>query len=78
MNIQRRGNRFQRGTGCYTCASCGKKTRSTGRGDNENVGMCAHCYDRAEDENGLSDESITQAEFDARWYGVPMGQPPKK
>jgi hypothetical protein len=30
-------------------------TRSTGRGDNENVGMCAACYDLAGEENSLLD-----------------------
>ena len=44
-------NRFQRGSGCYVCVSCGKKTRSTGRGDNEYVGLCAKCYDEAGIEN---------------------------
>jgi hypothetical protein len=30
-------------------------TRSTGRGDNEYVGLCAECYDLAGEENHLSD-----------------------
>jgi len=48
-------NRFQRGTGCYTCSICGHKTRSTGRGDNEHVGQCAQCYDWTCLENNHSD-----------------------
>jgi len=42
---------FGKGTGCYTCHCCGKKTRSTGRGDNENVELCAGCFDLASLEN---------------------------
>ena len=62
-----KGNRFAKGSGCYTCSCCKKLTRSTGRGDNENVGLCADCYDRAGDENAVSDGTMTQAEFDKRW-----------
>jgi len=47
--------RFQKGTGVYTCAACGKSTRSTGRCDNENVGLCAKCYDEGGLENEHSD-----------------------
>lgn len=50
------GNRFARGSGCYTCSSCGKKTRSTGRGDNENCGVCVKCFDNGGLENQHSDE----------------------
>lgn len=48
-------NRFQKGSGCFTCDCCGRNTRSTGRGDNESVGMCAECYDIGGLENGISD-----------------------
>jgi hypothetical protein len=34
--------------------SCGKRTRSTGRGDNENVGLCVRCFDEA----GLENEHL--------------------
>ncbi len=64
---QMKANRFQRGSGCYTCAVCKKLTRSTGRGDNEHVGLCAYCYDKAGDENAVSDGHMTQAEFDAKY-----------
>jgi len=50
-----KGNRFEVGSGVYTCEVCGKRTRSTGRGDNENVGLCAKCYDEAGEENEHSD-----------------------
>lgn len=60
-------NRFQRGSGCYKCAECGKLTRSTGRGDNEHLRLCADCYDKAGDENAVMDGQMTQDQFDARW-----------
>lgn len=65
-------NGFKKGSGCYKCDCCGKLTRSTGRGDNEQVKLCADCYDCGGDENALSDGTMTQAEFDARW---PKGHP---
>ena len=48
-------NRFQKGSGCYTCASCGKRTRDTGGGDAVHVRMCEACYDYAGWENTHSD-----------------------
>jgi len=50
-----RNSRFQKGTGLYECKCCGHKTRSTGQGDNEHVGLCTVCYDLAGEENHLSD-----------------------
>lgn len=38
-------NRFTRGTAAYKCRCCSRTTRDTGRGDNDNVGLCAECYD---------------------------------
>lgn len=46
---------FERGSGCYACRVCGKKTRSTGRGDNENVRLCVSCWDAAGLDNEHSD-----------------------
>lgn len=48
-------NRFIRGQAVYTCGCCGRRTRQTGRGDNENVNLCAECFDLAGEENHLSD-----------------------
>lgn len=48
-------NRFAKGSGVYECSCCGRRTRSTGRGDNENAGSCVECYDLAGEENSLSD-----------------------
>jgi len=50
--------RFQRGSGCYTCNVCGRKTRSTGRGDNEDVKLCVECYEVAGIENQIADKSF--------------------
>lgn len=58
-------NRFMRGTGCFTCNRCGRKTRSTGRGDNENVGLCRECYDLCGIENEISDGGRTEADAHA-------------
>lgn len=48
-------NRFEKGSAVYACRCCGRNTRSTGRGDNELVRLCAECYDLAGEENSLSD-----------------------
>ena len=45
---------FQRGSGCYTCAACGKRTLDTGR-DEAGVGLCIACYDAAGHENAHYD-----------------------
>ena len=64
--VMKRGSGFEVGSGCYICHICKKRTRSTGRGDNENLGMCADCYDICGLENSLSDGVISQEEFDAQ------------
>lgn len=48
-------NRFIRGSAVYVCRSCGRKTRQTGRGDNENTNTCAECFDLGGIENEISD-----------------------
>jgi hypothetical protein len=62
-------SRFQKGSGCYTCKVCGKRTRSTGQGDNEHVRLCVNCYEKAGDENDVTDGYMTQEEFDQKWEG---------
>ncbi len=47
-------NRFRRGSGCYTCDSCKRKTRATG-GDNDSLRLCIECYEIAGLENSISD-----------------------
>lgn len=53
--MARTTNRITSGTGVYACACCGRKTRDTGRGDNESAGLCAECFDLAGEENHHSD-----------------------
>lgn len=56
-------NRFERGSGCYECKSCGKMTRET-CGGNGSVGLCPFCFEVAGMENGLSDSGASYvAEF---------------
>jgi hypothetical protein len=50
---------FEKRSGCYPCGVCKRMTRSTGRGDNENVGLCAECYDMCGIENEMSDHGET-------------------
>ena len=45
--------RFQRGTGCFACKSCGKRTRDVG--DNGSVRLCPLCDAKALNGNSLSD-----------------------
>lgn len=47
-------NRFQAGSGVYTCRCCKHLTRDTG-GDGSGVGNCDLCYDLAGEDNHISD-----------------------
>lgn len=51
----RNASQFARGSAVYRCRCCNRKTRQTGRGDNDMVELCAECYDLAGEENSLSD-----------------------
>jgi hypothetical protein len=51
---QARNSRFQRGSGVYTCRSCGHDTRDTG-GDGSGVRLCDTCYELAGEVNHMSD-----------------------
>lgn len=59
-----KGSRFEKGSGCFTCRVCGRRTRATGQGDNEHVYLCVECFEIAGLENELQDGIITQEEFD--------------
>lgn len=56
-------NRFQKGSGVYTCRACGKQTRETGDGESR-VGLCLYCWTKAGLDNELADGYIDQAEYD--------------
>lgn len=46
MDTNKRPTTFARGSGCYDCRVCKKKTRETGEGESK-VGLCRKCYDDA-------------------------------
>ncbi len=48
-----RNARFAR-NGCYTCRTCGKQTRETGRGESS-IRMCACCFEKSSAQNSVSD-----------------------
>jgi hypothetical protein len=48
-------SKFQRGSGCYACRSCGRLTRATGGGDNEHIRLCSECYELGGIENEILD-----------------------
>ena len=60
---------FEKGSGCYTCKSCGKQTRAGADGDPSavNVGLCTTCWEKAGDENAVMDGQLSQEEFNKRW-----------
>ena len=62
----RNKSRFERGSGCYVCGCCGRRTRSTGRGDNEMVGLCAECFEVGGLENEISDYGDPEGKLAAR------------
>ena len=77
-------SRFAKGSGVYTCRSCSSKTRSTGRGDNENALLCVACFELAGFYNMVldgvapSEAEIECARAYARTYderGVPNPYP---
>ena len=55
-------NRFEKGTGCFKCSECGKKTRDIG--DNGMRGLCPECDEIGDLEVRLSDGDMTQEQFD--------------
>lgn len=54
-------NRFARGTGCYTCESCGRKTRQTDVNSGSDWKVCADCFELAGYQNGISDNGPLDA-----------------
>lgn len=58
----RQANRFERGSGCFTCESCTRKTRATG-GDNDDLKVCAECYEINGIINQISDAAPTGEEL---------------
>ena len=58
---------FTKGTGCFTCISCGKKTRQTDDPDAASMKMCNRCWQMGGDDNAVSDGDMTEDEFFAAW-----------
>ena len=52
-------NKFTKGCSTFSCGSCGRLTRQTGRNDNEHLGLCAECYDLGGVENEICDSGST-------------------
>jgi hypothetical protein len=48
-------SQFARFSAVYACRSCKRNTRSTGRGDNDGVRLCAECFDLCGEENSMND-----------------------
>jgi len=59
----RQRNRFARGSGCYTCRACGRRTREVG--DGAQVQLCEPCYDLAGWQNSISDNGPTEDSLEA-------------
>lgn len=57
-------SRFLRGSGCYACDVCGRKTRNTGN-QSMSSKTCSECWDLAGIENEISDGHATLAERQA-------------
>lgn len=51
----KRSTTFTRGSGCYACRVCKRKTRDDGHGDSAGVRLCTQCYELAGIENEISD-----------------------
>lgn len=57
--MARNPSRFATGSGVFACRCCTRKTRATGRGDNEGVALCGECYDLAGEDNHYNDHGGT-------------------
>lgn len=47
-------DKFQRGSGCYVCRACGKRTRDTGHAETS-VRLCRKCFEDGGIENEHAD-----------------------
>lgn len=54
-------NKFSPGTGCFSCESCGRRTRDTGV---QSIGskICPDCYEVAGIDNAVTDGDMTNEE----------------
>jgi transposase-like protein len=54
--IRKVRSQFRKGSGCFECRACGKKTRENGS-SNSQVQLCPKCQAQFERENSESDAS---------------------
>lgn len=59
-------SKFRRGSGCFTCAECGKRTRDV-NGQNGALELCPLCQSKAECGNSLSDAGFKGNEKGNAW-----------
>jgi hypothetical protein len=57
FDVQAHLARFQKGSGCFTCALCGKKTRQV-EGNNANKEFCIVCIREMEEANRTADRGV--------------------
>jgi hypothetical protein len=60
-------NRFAKGSGCFTCKSCGKFTRQSSDPDAASIGLCHRCYEMRLPENAVNDGRMTEEAFYAEF-----------
>lgn len=53
--FKKRHSGFERGSGCFVCLSCGKKTRDVN--GNSQFELCVRCVNMFEEENAELDKS---------------------
>jgi hypothetical protein len=69
-------DRFEYGSGCFKCESCGKTTRDTGH-DESMLRMCRLCVVVSYTENSISDGYVTTLD-DARAVFLANGGRPEE
>jgi hypothetical protein len=59
--MKRGHSHFQRGSGCFDCRSCGRRTRDTGV---QSIGakVCTDCYELAGMDNACNDNGTSPAD----------------
>lgn len=55
-------SQFIKGSGVFTCRCCNRATRNTG-GDNQDVRLCAECYDLSSYENKAMGDGLDAADI---------------